>query len=158
MIKLFISDLDGVMTDGGMYYTESGEEFKRFHVADGVAFLLLKEAGVKTAICTNGTSLIARRRAEKIKADYLLTDSKNKLESVSKLCAETGVSLAETVFIGDDVWDVDLLKAVGVAACPADAQDCVKELPDIRVLTKNGGCGCVRELADFILKQGKAHG
>lgn len=100
----------------------------------------------------------ARRRAEKIKADYLLTDSKNKLESVSKLCAETGVSLAETVFIGDDVWDVDLLKAVGVAACPADAQDCVKELPDIRVLTKNGGCGCVRELADFILKQGKAHG
>lgn len=71
---------------------------------------------------------------------------------------DASVSLAETVFIGDDVWDVDLLKAVGVAACPADAQDCVKELPDIRVLTKNGGCGCVRELADFILKQGKAHG
>ena len=151
-IKLFVSDLDGVMTDGGMYYTESGEEFKRFHVADGVGFLRLKEAGIKTAICTNGKSAISKHRSQKIKADFLLDDCKNKLESVSKLCAEIGVLLSETAFIGDDVWDIELLKAVGFAACPADAQNCVKELPNIRVLTKNGGNGCVREFAELALQ------
>lgn len=153
MIKFFVSDLDGVMTDGGMYYTESGEEFKRFHVADGVGFLRLKEAGIKTAICTNGKSAISKHRAQKIQTDYLVDDCQNKLNSIQQILSEIGISLAETAFIGDDVWDVELLKVVGAAACPADAQDCVKSLPNIHILTKNGGCGCVREFVELILQE-----
>lgn len=150
-VKLFVSDLDGVMTDGGMYYTESGEEFKRFHVADGVGFLRLKEAGIRTAICTNGKSAISKHRAQKIKADFLLGNCQNKLMEIERLCAVFGIALPQVAFIGDDVWDVELLQAVGFAACPADAQDCVKKLPNIRILTKNGGCGCVREFAEMVL-------
>lgn len=151
-IKLFITDLDGVMTDGGMYYTEKGDEFKRFHVADGVAFLRLKDAGIKTAICTNGVSTIAKNRAEKIKADYLIDNCSDKLESVQKLCQSLGIDLSEVVYIGDDIWDMNLLKSVGIKACPADAQDCIKEIPEIFILQKNGGYGCVREMAEIILK------
>ncbi|MFN8349525.1 MAG: HAD-IIIA family hydrolase [Spirosomataceae bacterium] len=152
-IKLFLTDVDGVLTDGSMYYTESGDEIKRFHTHDGMAFELLRNAGIKTGIITSENTQIVARRAAKIKADYLFQGKRNggKLAVAQQICAEMGISLAETAYVGDDINCLDLLKAVGIAACPANAVSVVKNLPGIIQLEKRGGDGAVREFADLLL-------
>lgn len=154
-IKLFLTDVDGVLTDGSMYYTESGDEFKRFHTHDGMAFELLRNAGIKTGIVTSENTQIVARRAAKIKADYLFQGKRDggKLAVAQKICAEMGISLAETAYVGDDLNCLDLLRAVGIAACPANAVSAIKNLPGIILLEKRGGDGAVREFVDLLLSQ-----
>ena len=147
-IKLFLSDVDGTLTDGGMYYSESGDELKKFNTRDGMGFQLLREKGIKTGIVTSENTKIVENRAKKLKIDFLVQGKRNggKLEAVRQICDELNISLKEVAYIGDDINDIELLSAVGFAACPADACAEVKAVTGIRVMQKNGGDGCVREL------------
>ncbi len=153
-IKLFVSDIDGTLTDGGMYYSEKGDELKKFNTRDGMGFGMLQEAGIKTAVVTSEDRELNRRRAEKMKIDYLVQGKRDggKLAAVSEIVKELGITMQEVAYIGDDVNCIELLSAVGYAACPSDACDKVKNIPGITILEYKGGTGCVREWAEFFLK------
>lgn len=155
-IKLFISDVDGVMTDAGMYYTESGDEFKKFNTHDGMGFALLRKAGVKTGIVTSENTQIVTRRATKLKIDFLYQGKRDggKLAAAQEMCTELGISLAETAYIGDDINCFDLLSNVGIAACPANAVEKIKAIPNILQMEKRGGEGVVREYIEYLFSKG----
>lgn len=152
-VKLFVSDIDGTLTDGGMYYSENGDELKKFNTRDGMGLGMLREAGIKTAIVTSEDRDLNRRRAEKLKIDYLAQGKREggKLEAVKEIIKELSISMGEVAYIGDDVNCFDLLSAVGNAACPADACAKVKSIPGIKVMTRKGGEGCVREFCEYII-------
>lgn len=152
-IKLFISDIDGTLTDGGMYYSENGDELKKFNTRDGMGFGLLRKAGVKTAIITSEDRQLNQRRGDKLQLDYLVQGKREggKLAAAQYICDRLGITLNEVAYIGDDINCIDLLSSVGVAACPADAHQKVKDITGIKVMTKKGGEGCVREFIEEIL-------
>jgi len=149
-IKLFLTDVDGVLTDGGMYYSNSGDEWKKFNTRDGVAFELLREAGIKTGIITTENTKIVANRARKLNVDYLVQGRNpgGKLASAREICMKEAITLHEVAYIGDDLNCADLLEAVGIKACPADACEKVKRIPGIITLAKKGGEGVVREFAE----------
>ena len=132
-IKLFISDVDGVMTDAGMYYTEKGDEIKKFNTHDGMAFQILRDSGIKTAIITSENTKIVKNRADKLKVDFLYQGKQNegKLGAAKQICKEMGISLCEVAYIGDDVNCFELLSNVGVKACPSNARSKIKQIPGI---------------------------
>ena len=152
-IKLFLTDVDGVLTDGGMYYSETGDELKKFNTRDGMGFHLLREAGIKSGIITTENTQIVERRAAKLKVDYVYQgkNTGGKLQTALEICRKEGITLAEAAYIGDDINCYDLLCEVGLAACPADAVDKIKTIPNIRILRKKGGEGVVREFIEIIL-------
>lgn len=152
-IKLFATDVDGTLTDAGMYYTDTGVELKKFNSRDGMGIKLLREAGVKTAIITSEDIEIVRKRANKLRVDYLSMGNWKKLEYVKGLCEELSITLEEVAYIGDDVNDVELLSAVGLKACPSDAVKKVKQIENIIILENKGGEGAVREFAEIILNR-----
>jgi N-acylneuraminate cytidylyltransferase len=151
-IKLFLTDVDGVLTDGGMYYSESGDELKKFNTRDGMAFELLRKAGIKIGIITSENTQIVENRAKKLKVDYLYQGQfeGGKLAVAKTICEKEGITLDEVAYIGDDINCYELLSHVGIAACPADAEIYIKQIPDIICLTLKGGRGCVRELISFL--------
>ena len=155
-IKLFLTDVDGTLTDGGMYYGEQGDELKKFNTRDGMGFQLLREAGIKTGIITSEITKIVERRTRKLQVDYLVqgTYSEGKVAAAREICEKLGVTLEETAYIGDDINCSELLSSVGFAACPNDAVKQVKSISGIKIMSLNGGCGCVREFADLILRNG----
>ena len=164
LIKLFLTDVDGCLTDGGMYYTESGDEFKRFCVYDGMGMVLLRKAGIPCGILTSETTDIVLHRARKLHLDYLYMGvgrQKDKTPVVvhqpalgeEQICEAMGIGLKEVCYVGDDVNDVELLREVGFAACPSTALDCVKNIKGIHILLKGGGMGAIRELCDLILEK-----
>ena len=152
-IKVFLSDVDGTLTDAGMYYSESGEELKKFNTRDGKGFELLKKTGIKVGIITSEDTSIVERRAKKMKLDYLFQglEHKGKLDVALEICKNEGISLEEIAYIGDDVNCIELLENVGLAACPSDSVLSVKNISNINVMTKKGGEGAVREFSEIIL-------
>lgn len=152
-IKLFLSDVDGVLTDGGMYYSEEGDELKKFNTRDGMAFQMLREAGIKTGIITSENTNIVTNRARKMKVDFLCQGKRDggKLAAATEICKTEGITLDEIAYIGDDINCYELLSSVAVAACPLDACDKVKKIPNIHILTRKGGDACVREMVEFLL-------
>ncbi len=155
-IKVFLSDVDGVMTDAGMYYTESGDEFKKFNTHDGMGFNLIQKTGVKIGIITTENTKMVERRAAKLRMDYLFQGQAfgGKLGAALDICEKEGISLEEVAYVGDDVNCLELLQSVGLAACPANAVAKIKAIPGIIHLTKSGGEGAVREFIDLILENG----
>ena len=153
-IKLMLSDVDGVLTDAGMYYTEHGDELKKFNTYDGMGFLIMKKRGVKVGIVTKEDRELNRRRAKKLGLDYHYHGVDHKLELVVNLCTELGITLKEVAYIGDDVNDKELLESVGIAACPSNAQEVIKAIPGIIQLNKAGGSGAVREFVELLLARG----
>ena len=151
-IKLFLSDVDGVLTDAGMYYTEKGDEFKKFCTYDGMGFQLLQKTGVKVGILTTEDRDLNRRRAKKLGLDFDFHGAKDKLQIVKDLCAKENITLDEVAYIGDDVNCFSLLSNVGIAACPNNAVPKIKAIPNIMQLKKNGGDGVVREFVELFLK------
>jgi len=153
-IKLFLSDVDGTLTDAGMYYGENGEELKKFNTHDGKGFELLRNAGIKTGIITSEKTKIVENRAKKLKVDYLYQglEHKGKLEAVKEICKKEGILLDEVAYIGDDINCKELLEAVGVCACPKNATPSIKSIANIIELSLSGGDGAVREFVDIILK------
>ncbi len=152
-IKLFLCDVDGTLTDGGMYYSENGDELKKFNTRDGMGFQLLREAGIKTGIITSENTKIVENRTKKLKIDYLRQSKRNggKVAAAKEICQELGIVFDEVAYIGDDINCYELLSLVGFAACPADACSKVKSINGINLLSKNGGDGCVREFIEMIL-------
>ncbi len=153
-IKLFLSDVDGVLTDAGMYYSEKGDELKKFNTHDGMGFQLLRKSGIKTGIITSENTRIVENRAKKLKVDYLYQGKEfnSKLQAALDICEKEKISLDEVAYIGDDINCRDLLERVGAAACPSDATHTIKSIPGIYQLSASGGCGAVREFADYLLK------
>ncbi|MDD2448207.1 MAG: HAD hydrolase family protein [Sulfurimonas sp.] len=153
-IKLFLSDVDGTLTDAGMYYGENGEELKKFNTHDGKGFELLRKAGIKTGIITSEETKIVENRAKKLKVDYLYQglEHKGKLEAVKEICKQEGILLEEVAYIGDDINCKELLEIVGVCACPKNAIPIIKSIPNIIELSLKGGDGAVREFVDIILR------
>jgi len=152
-IKLFVSDVDGVMTDAGMYYSENGDELKKFNTHDGMAFQILREKGIKTAIITSEETSIVKRRAKKLKVDFLFQGKKHKgkLDAVKKICISEGIKLKNVAYIGDDLNCFELLSYVGFPACPYDSLDEIKSIPNIKILNKKGGEGVLREYVNFLI-------
>lgn len=149
--KLVVTDIDGVWTDGGMYYTESGDEFKRFNTYDSAGVVFCRELGIPVAIITGEPSMAVKRRAEKLKIAHCHTGISDKLFVLEGLCRDLGISLAEVAYIGDDLNDMRVLPRVGYSACPSSAPDYVKEMVNV-VLTKKGGEGVFREFVEGILE------
>jgi len=154
-IKLFLTDVDGTLTDAGMYYGENGEEFKKFNTHDGKGFELLRLAGIKTGIITSENTDIVKNRAKKLKVDFLYQglEHDGKLDIAMNICKDQGISLEEIAYIGDDVNCKELLERAGLSACPKNSQTDVKSIPNILQLSKNGGDGVVREFINIILSE-----
>lgn len=152
-VRLFLTDVDGTLTDGGMYYGSDGTEFKKFNTRDGMGLQMLQRAGVKVGIVTSENTPINENRARKLGLDFLKQGARDggKLAAASEICAELGITLRQVAYIGDDVNCYDLLAAVGWAACPADACSRVKSIRGIHILQRRGGDACVREWIDQIL-------
>lgn len=152
-IRLFLTDVDGTLTDGGMYYGSDGTEFKKFNTRDGMGLQLLQRTGVKVGIVTSENTPINVNRARKLGLDFLKQSARDggKLAAVNEICDELGIMLKQVAYVGDDVNCYDLLAAVGWAACPADACSKVRNIPGIHVLERRGGDACVREWIDMIL-------
>lgn len=152
-IRLFLTDVDGVLTDAGMYYSEEGDELKKFNTRDGMGLQLLKAQGIKTGIVTSEDTRMVDRRFKKLGLDHLYQGKKHggKLAAALDICEKEGLDLSQVAYIGDDVNCFELLSRVGFPACPADAVDKVKAIPGIRVFTKKGGEGVVREYVEAIL-------
>lgn len=151
-IKVFLSDVDGVLTDGGMYYTESGDEFKKFNCYDGMGMKLLQQRGYKVGILTSEDRKINRNRANKLNLDYQFHGIKNKLDFIIEFCDKEKIDLSEIAYIGDDINCYDLLSNVGIAACPKNAIQKIKSIPNIIQLKSKGGNGAFREFAELYLK------
>ncbi len=149
-IKLVLTDCDGVLTDNGVYYSEHGEEMKRFSIRDGMGVERLRAVGVDTGIMTGEVSPSVQRRADKLRITELHLGIKDKPARLREIMARTGLAAEEIAFIGDDTNDVEILKLVGLAACPGDATSFARAVADFRCETF-GGHGCFRELAEFII-------
>jgi YrbI family 3-deoxy-D-manno-octulosonate 8-phosphate phosphatase len=149
-IRLFATDVDGVLTDAGMYYSESGDEWKKFNTRDGMGIKLLQRAGLITAIVTQERTRLVARRAEKLAIPELHQGVMDKLSVIREMATRHGITLEQVAYIGDDVNDLEALKAVGLSASPADGLPQVRRAVDY-VCRKKGGEGAVRELAEMIL-------
>lgn len=152
--KIIFSDVDGVLTDGSMYYTENGDELKRFSTYDGVGFSLFAKKGLKTGLITSELTKIVDNRAKKMKLDYCIQNVHGigKLKACQDICNTLNIDIKEVIYIGDDVNCIELLKKVGFAACPSNAVKEVKEIQGISILNKTGGNGVIRELFDKIYR------
>ncbi|MCC5849938.1 MAG: acylneuraminate cytidylyltransferase [Verrucomicrobia bacterium] len=151
-IKMLLTDVDGVLTDAGMYYSENGDELKKFNTRDAVGLRLLREAGLKVGILTSENTRIVERRAQKIGVDILIQGAKDKAEELEKLLKAHNLTADQVAFIGDDINDLGILKMVGFAATPADGQPAVKNFVH-HICQAKGGEGAVRELAEMILEE-----
>lgn len=151
-IKALLTDCDGCLTDGGMYYSEKGDELKKFNTRDGMGFSLLRKRGIKTGIITSESVDLNRRRAEKLKLDVLESGCRDKAAAIESLCEKWGISMQNVCYIGDDINDVDAVRAVGCGCCPADAAQAVKDAADY-VAAARGGEGVIREITDLICRR-----
>jgi YrbI family 3-deoxy-D-manno-octulosonate 8-phosphate phosphatase len=150
-IRLFAMDVDGVLTDAGMYYAESGDEWKKFNTRDGMGIKLLQKAGIITAIVTQERTKLMARRAERLTIPELHQGVMDKLSLVREMAARHGLSLNQIAYIGDDINDFETLKAVGFSATPADGMPQVAAVVDY-ICQKKGGEGAVREIIEMILE------
>ena len=149
-IKLVATDVDGVLTDSGMYFSHRGEEFKRFSTRDGMGFGLLRNAGIRTAIITSEHSGIVRARAAKLAVDFVYLGAKKKGDTIKRLVVESKIKPEQMAYLGDDINDLPAIRLVGFSAAPSDAVNAVKREVDL-VLESKGGYGAFRELADLVL-------
>lgn len=148
--KLILTDIDGVWTDCGMYYDETNVELKKFNTYDSAGVLFAHHMGIPVGILTGENTEIVRRRAKKLKIDYVFLGVKDKVAIATTLCEELKISLKDVAYIGDDINDIKLLKLVGWAGVPSSAPEYVKMLASIQLL-KKGGEGAFREFVENIL-------
>jgi YrbI family 3-deoxy-D-manno-octulosonate 8-phosphate phosphatase len=147
-IKMLIFDVDGVMTDAGMYYSESGEESKRFNSRDGLAIRNLNKLGWKTGIISHGINInLIKRRADLLGISHVYAGNRPKTDVLAEWCNELNLSFSQIAFIGDDINDLPIIRVVGFSACPADALNAVKKEVNM-VLSSRGGNGAIREWID----------
>lgn len=153
-IKVVLTDVDGVLTDGGMYYSEKGDIMKKFHARDGMGVTLLLKIGIPTIIVTKEKNMIIKQWAKKMKISKLFDGVLKKEDITQKILKKFNVSLNEIAYIGDDINDVELLKKIGFSAAP---NDCILETKEIcdYICNKNGGNAAFREFVDVIISSKK---
>ncbi|HAM32267.1 MAG: phenylphosphate carboxylase subunit delta [Deltaproteobacteria bacterium RBG_16_66_15] len=150
-VRLFLMDVDGVLTDGGIIHDAAGVETKRFHVRDGHGIKMLQRAGVPVGIITGRTSEVVAIRARELGIDIVRQGVYDKLAALREILAGTGILPAETAYAGDDIVDLPLLRAVGFSAAPSDAEPYVLDAVHY-VSSRAGGKGAVREITEFLLR------
>lgn len=150
-VKLLVLDVDGIMTDSGLYYTESGEIIKKFNVKDGLGIKRLINAGVEVAIISANSSEATLHRANRLNVKHVFINAKDKLAILKDLCEQLNIALSEVASMGDDLSDLPVMQAVGFPMTVADAMpeniDCARY-----VTRKGGGQGAVREVCDRIIQ------
>jgi YrbI family 3-deoxy-D-manno-octulosonate 8-phosphate phosphatase len=151
-IKLVLTDVDGVLTDGGRYFSEKGEIVKKFHVRDGMGINILLRNGIQTAIVTKENSKIVKKWAKEMNVSKIYSGIKNKEKELEKICKYYKVLPSEIAFIGDDVNDIELMKKVGFSATPFDGILQAKKIVNY-VCKASGGNGVLREMIDLILEE-----
>lgn len=151
-IRFFVTDIDGVWTDGGMYYDQNGNEFKKFNTSDSAGVLFLRLLNIKTIIISGEDTEIVKRRAAKLKIKDCYLGVKDKLRFITSLCSATGMSLDEIAYIGDDLNDIGLLKASALSACPDNAPEYIKNMVDWQLPVK-GGDGAFRCFVEEFLSK-----
>ena len=152
-IKLLLTDVDGVLTDNGVYYGENGEVMKRFSIRDGMGVERLRKlCGIETGIMTGELSPSVARRAEKLQITHLYLGVKDKLARLEQVLLAHGLTWEEIAFIGDDVNDLEVLARAGLSACPADAMPEVRAVVDY-TCKERGGYGAFREFAEMIIQE-----
>lgn len=150
-IRLVLSDIDGVLTDAGMYYAETGDELKKFNTRDGAGIARLRDNGIRVGLITRENRTLNARRAEKLKVDFIEQGATDKIAAARPWLAHYGLSWDEVAYIGDDIYDVPLLQKVGWPVAPGDAMEPARSAA--RTVTRaGGGEGCLRELADICLQ------
>lgn len=153
-IKLLLVDVDGVMTDGGIYFSEAGEEFKKFNTQDGYGIVKLQASGVRIGIITGRVSKLVQRRAEELGIMEVHQNLENKLQAYESIKSKHQLADREIAYLGDDEPDMPVLRKVGFSAAPADAVESVRKAVDF-VCKRRGGEGAVREMIDLILESRK---
>jgi len=143
-------DVDGVLTDAGMYYSESGDELKKFNTRDGMGIKMLQASGFVTAFITREKTAVVERRGQKLAVPEVHQGVDDKLTVLTRLARKYGLTLEQVAYVGDDVNDLETLHAVGFSAAPADAMPVVLQAVHY-VCAKKGGEGAVRELTDLLL-------
>ena len=150
-IKLLVLDVDGVLTDGGMYFTENGDQIKKFNTKDGLGIMRLQQNNVQVAFLSSGfTHSMVQKRAEMLGVSLCYVGQDKKLEVLSNWCSELAIDLNQVAYLGDDVNDLECIRKVGFSACPVNAVNAVKTEVDI-ILSNKGGDGCVRNFIDNYL-------
>ena len=148
--KLILTDIDGVWTDGGMYYDGSNAELKKFNTYDSAGVLFAHHLGIPVGIITGEDTNIVKRRADKLKVDFCFLGAKDKVQIVEQLCSELSISLNDVAYIGDDVNDLRLLGKVGFSGAPSSSPEYVKK--EASIVTKHGGGeGAFREFVETII-------
>jgi len=150
-IKLLLLDVDGVLTEGTLHYTQDGQESKMFHTQDGFGLRLIREAGIETGVITARKSPIVKRRAEELRMDYIFQGRNNKLDAYKEILHRSGLKPFEIGYMGDDWLDLVLLKRVGLAVAPANGVDEVKTISHY-ITSRTGGQGAVREVCNLLLE------
>jgi 3-deoxy-D-glycero-D-galacto-nononate 9-phosphatase len=148
--KLILTDIDGVWTDGGMYYDTTGNELKKFNTYDSAGVLLAHHLGIPVGILTGENTPIVQRRADKLKVDYCFLGVKNKVKVASALCDKLGIAMKDVAYIGDDINDIQLLKIVGWAGVPVSAPNYIRSLATL-TLSMKGGEGVFREFVEQLI-------
>ncbi|MGQ2106375.1 KdsC family phosphatase [Ornithobacterium rhinotracheale] len=148
--KLIATDIDGVWTDGGMFYDQTDIELKKFNTYDSAGVLFAKHLNIPVAIITGEDTNIVKRRAEKLKVDDLFLGAKNKIEVLNQLCRKYSIEKEEVAYIGDDINDIEILEQVGLSACPSSAPKYIQELCKY-ICNKKGGEGAFREFVEHII-------
>lgn len=148
--RLILTDIDGVWTDGGMYYDQTGNEWKRFNTSDSAGVLFAHACGIPVGIITGEDTEIVRRRAQKLKIDYLYMGVRDKLQVAKDLAEQLGISLDEVAYIGDDIGDIALLQSVGFPGVPPSAPDYMHAYGKVNV-SLPGGQGAFRSFVENLL-------
>ena len=149
-VRLLCVDVDGVLTDAGMYYGPDGEVMKKFNTRDAMGLARIREVGVAVAIISGEDSAIVHARAAKLKIDDVFCGASNKRLAIDELCSKHGLELEQVAFIGDDLNDLPALECVGLPCAVADAAEPVKRVA-LLVTERRGGDGAVRELCEFLI-------
>ncbi|MGC1508004.1 KdsC family phosphatase [Ketobacter sp.] len=149
-IKLVAFDVDGVMTDGRLYFTSLGDEIKAFNVKDGLGLNLLRETGVEVAIITGRTSELVLRRAKDLKIDNVIQGREDKRRALAELLSELNLTAEQVAYMGDDLPDLAAIQFAGIGVTVADALPIIRQHADI-ITEKNGGEGAVRELCEWLM-------
>jgi 3-deoxy-D-manno-octulosonate 8-phosphate phosphatase (KDO 8-P phosphatase) len=150
--KLILTDIDGVWTDGGMYYDQTGNEFKKFNTSDSAGVLFCKLMDIPVGIITGEKTEIVKRRSEKLKMDFLYQGISDKVRVADEIRKSVGVNWEDIAYIGDDIGDIKLLKKVGFSAAPSNAPSYIKEIVNF-VTGCKGGDGAFREFVEYIFKE-----
>lgn len=151
-VRLLLLDCDGVLTDGRLYFSANGQELKVFDVQDGQGIVNWIRTGFRVGIISGRNSPIVKQRADELGIDLVFQGVKNKLETAQQIFLETGITAEETVFVGDDTPDIDLMQHVALGVAVANAVDAVKAAAN-HVTASTGGRGAVREVIDLLLAQ-----